>query len=290
MKRSVKLLFLILVCLLIGVWTGCGSSRTAVDQTGSEQSGQGDDFDEIEKLLGISREDDASSKEAKPQPSKKEKKEDDLITLLEADEGKNKEITASQTTPAGDQRVVRMQAEVDELQKQIKKKDMEIADLRAQLMMKDEELKNKAASSTANYAYTAPPPARTSTGNISSDAYVNRYNSALSMFHGREYQNAIADFEELLASDINHSYSDNAQYWIGECYYAMGRYREAIMAFEKVFTFPQSNKNDYAQFKIGQCYFKLGESERARQEFQQLIDSYPDSELAPRARQYLAQS
>ena len=76
MKRSVKLLFLILVCLLIGVWTGCGSSRTAVDQTGSEQSGQGDDFDEIEKLLGISREDDASSKEAKPQPSKKEKKED----------------------------------------------------------------------------------------------------------------------------------------------------------------------------------------------------------------------
>ena len=162
---------LYLICLFIAVWTGCGSSRTAVDQTSSEQSGQGDDFDEIEKLLGISREDDASSKATKPQPTKKEKKEDDLITLLEADEGKNKEISASQTSKAGDQRVVRMQAELDELQKQIKKKDMEIADLRAQLMMKNEEVKKQAASSTANYAYTAPPPTRTSSptpGSVSS--------------------------------------------------------------------------------------------------------------------------
>ena len=88
---------------------------------------------------------------------------------------------------------------------------------------------------------------------------------------------------------MNHSYADNAQYWIGESYYAMGRYQEAIMAFEKVFTFPQSNKNDWAQFKIGQCYFKMGDREQAQQEFQQLIDNYSDSELVPRARDYLAQ-
>jgi tol-pal system protein YbgF len=290
MKISAKLLFLIIICFLIGIWNGCGSSRSTVDQTSSGQTGQEDDFDEIEKLLGISRDEDTSSKQTQSKPAKQAKKEDDLITLLEADEGKNKEISASQTSSASDQRVVRMQGEIDELQKTLKQKDMEIADLKAQLMMKEETIKSQAASSTANYAYTSSPPAKTSSGSISSDAYVNRYNSALSMFHGREYQNAITEFEDLLASDINHSYSDNAQYWIGECYYAIGRYREAVMAFEKVFTFPKSNKNDYAQFKIGQCYYKLGENERARQEFQQLIDSYPDSELVPRARQYLARS
>ena len=68
----------------------------------------------------------------------------------------------------------------------------------------------------------------------------------------------------------------------------MGRYREAIMAFEKVFTFKFSNKNDYAQFKIGQCYYQLGDKQRARREFQELLDNYPDSELVPRAREYLS--
>jgi tol-pal system protein YbgF len=135
-----------------------------------------------------------------------------------------------------------------------------------------------------DYSYTPPPST-----SVSSDAYVNSYNDALSLFHERQYQNAIREFEQLLSSDMNHSYADNAQYWIGESHYAMGRYQEAIMAFEKVFTFPQSNKNDWAQFKIGQCYFKMGDRERAEQEFQQLIDNYSDSELVPRARNYLAQ-
>jgi len=115
-----------------------------------------------------------------------------------------------------------------------------------------------------------------------------RYQEALDVFHQHEYRQAINQFEQLLATDMNNDLSDNAQYWIGECYYAMGQYQEAIMAFEKVFTFRFSNKNDYAQFKIGQSYFKMGDKERANQEFQQLLDTYPDSELVARTRSYLS--
>ena len=150
MKSSAKLLFLIVICLLIGVWNGCGSSRSTVDGTNSGQTSQEDDFDEIEKLLGISREEDKSSKQTQSKPAKQVKKEDDLITLLEADEGKNKEVSVSQTSGASDQRVVRMQGEIDGLQKKLKQKDMEIADLKAQLMMKEETIKSQAAASTSH--------------------------------------------------------------------------------------------------------------------------------------------
>jgi len=292
MKRIAYLFFLICLSLAFLSWSGCGSSRKTVDEGGAAESSSEGEFDEIEKLLGISRDDSQTSQtaskpaEKKAQPQQQE--QDDLITLLEVDEGKKMDKPAGQTTGAEDKRVLRLQGEVDDLQKQLRKKDTEIADLKSQLSTKEQSFPSQSSSAAASYPYT-PPPAQSSTGSYSSDSYVNRYNDALSMFHNREYSNAISEFEQLLSTDMNHSYADNAQYWIGECYYALGRYQEAVMAFEKVFTFPQSNKNDWAQFKIGQSYFKMGNRERARQEFQQLIDNYSDSELVPRARNYLAQ-
>ncbi len=167
---------------------------------------------------------------------------------------------------------------------------MEIADLKTQLAMKDEALQKKSYTPATEYSAPAASSKARPSASVSSDEYVQNYQAALDLFHERRYQQAITEFEQLLAVDSSHPYADNAQYWIGECYYAMGKYNEAIMAFEKVLSFPKSNKNDYALFKLGQCYVKLGNMESARREFQQLIDTYPESELAPRARRYLSQS
>ena len=289
MRRIAFLFFFICLSLNFLVWSGCGSSRKTTNESSAAQSGSEDEFDEIEKLLGISRDDNSrsqsSSKQAQQSTQPQEKKQDDLITLLEVDEGKKTDKPGGQTTGVEDKRVLRLQTEVDDLQKQVRQKDMEITNLESQLASREQTMQTQSPSLPVDYSYTPPPSQRSS----SSDAYVNSYNDALSLFHERQYQNAIREFEQLLSSDMNHSYADNAQYWIGESYYALGRYQEAIMAFEKVFTFPQSNKNDWAQFKIGQCYFKMGDREQAQQEFQQLIDNYSDSELVPRARNYLAQ-
>jgi tol-pal system protein YbgF len=304
MKRIAYLFLIILISVFLLSWIGCGSGRKTVDQSGGS-SGQesGEDFDEIEKLLGISREDskkpaDSEKKQVEKTSSQSEKKQseqstaqtqkqDDLITLLEVDEGKK----ATQTTPSAsgeDQRLIRLQTQVEELQKEVKKKDMEIADLKTQLAMKDEALQKKSYTATTDYSYSAS--ASRSSAAMSGDEYVDNYQAALGLFHERRYQEAVTEFEQLLAANSSHSYADNAQYWIGECYYAIGKYNEAIMAFEKVQSFPKSNKNDYALFKLGQCYSKLGDVESAKREFQQLIDTYPESELAPRARKYLSQS
>ena len=298
MKKSIHLLLIILLGVFLVFWTGCGSSKKTMNEGDSSTSGQSssDDYDEIEKLLGINRDDKKSEKPAQ-KPAEKStsqtKSNDDLITLLEVNEGKQKETPAEAGTQVEDKRVARLQADVEDLRKDLKKKDMEIADLKAQLMIAQENAKKQTvATSQTDAGYYQSQPQKslqsTYTQPVPTSEYGMRYQEALDVFHQHEYRQAINQFEQLLATDMNNDLSDNAQYWIGECYYAMGQYQEAIMAFEKVFTFRFSNKNDYAQFKIGQSYFKMGDKERANQEFQQLLDTYPDSELVARTRSYLS--
>lgn len=86
---------------------------------------------------------------------------------------------------------------------------------------------------------------------------------------------------------MKNKLADNAQYWIGECYYSLKNYQRAIIEFEKVFSFPNSNKNDDAQFKLGLCYAAIGNRVKAREEFQRLIDYFPKSEYVTRAKQFL---
>ena len=86
-----------------------------------------------------------------------------------------------------------------------------------------------------------------------------------------------------------HSLSDNCQYWIGESYYALGNYQQAITAFQNVFTFSNSNKDDDAQLKLGICYIRLNDEEQAKREFEKLVNNYPTSEYVNIAKRYIAQ-
>ena len=95
-------------------------------------------------------------------------------------------------------------------------------------------------------------------------------------------------FSELINTDPNNSLSDNCQYWIGESYFGMVNYNQAIAEFEKVFSFSSSNKNDDAQLKLGVCYVKLGDLAQARAEFNRLLAVYPKSEYTSIAQKYIS--
>ncbi len=114
------------------------------------------------------------------------------------------------------------------------------------------------------------------------DTVDKMYKTAISLYFDGEYINAIKYFEKLISLDDSHDLSDNAQYWIGEAYFALGQYEDAMGTFELVLTYPQSNKNDYAQFKIGLCLLKLDKRTQASAAFQSFLDSYPDSDLVSR--------
>jgi len=119
--------------------------------------------------------------------------------------------------------------------------------------------------------------------------YYNEYNRALWNFNNGNYQLA-SDLFIRIRSDKNNDLADNAQYWLGECFYAQGLYRQAIAEFENVFTYNKKDKYDDAQLKLGYCYKKLRNSARAVEEFERFVQYYPYSEyyeLALRELSYL---
>jgi len=118
-------------------------------------------------------------------------------------------------------------------------------------------------------------------------AYKDRYLNALSLHQNGKYEESIELFRKLVNENRNNELADNAQYWIGESYYSMKQYQQAVIEFEKVSAFSNTDKNDDAQYKIGLCYESTGDHEKARAAFQKLIDFYPRSEFAENAKQLL---
>lgn len=113
------------------------------------------------------------------------------------------------------------------------------------------------------------------------------YRAGRESYDIRQYDRAIAQFTRLLETAPEDELADNAQYWIGECYCGLGKYRQALTAFTKVFVYAKTEKADDAQLKIARCHLALEEPGKARAAFQKLLDEYPESEYAPTARREL---
>jgi len=117
--------------------------------------------------------------------------------------------------------------------------------------------------------------------------YRMAYNDALNRYFNKEYLESIQDFRLLIEREPEGAYADNAQYWIGECYYSLENYPTAIIEFSKVFAFPENNKSDHALFKIALCYQQLGRHQKANSTMNQFVHDYPYSELVAQAKDFL---
>ncbi|MBO8130357.1 MAG: tetratricopeptide repeat protein [Candidatus Marinimicrobia bacterium] len=122
---------------------------------------------------------------------------------------------------------------------------------------------------------------------LTDEEYISIYNNALSMYFNKEYRASMDKFEYLVVANSKHPLADNAQYWLGECYYSMERYQDAIEAFQRVLDLGDGNKSDAAIFKIGLSYLKLGNKIKAHEIFVDLEKRYPDSELVEKAKEYM---
>ncbi len=120
------------------------------------------------------------------------------------------------------------------------------------------------------------------------ETYKQHYIDALSAYQNGDFMGAIDAFEMLIRNDSENDYADNAQYWIGESYYALDEYSKAIEAFRKVIHFNDSNKADAAQFKIGYSYLNSGDKARGYDELERLLDMFPESSYREKVKQILA--
>jgi tol-pal system protein YbgF len=111
------------------------------------------------------------------------------------------------------------------------------------------------------------------------------YDRVMEEFKHRDYEAALAGFRLFMELHGQSALAANAQYWIGECQYRLGRYKDALNSFYNVVSYyPLSPKLAASTLKIGQTYSKLGDHEKARMMFDRVVDQYPDSSEAELAR------
>ncbi len=114
------------------------------------------------------------------------------------------------------------------------------------------------------------------------------YSNAYRIFKNGKYGLAKEEFRKFLKSFPNTEYSDNAQFWIGECDYFEGRYEEAIVEYEGVIqNYPKGNKVPNAFLKQALSFLKLGDKSSAKLLLQRVIKDYPNTTPARVARKKL---
>ena len=83
-------------------------------------------------------------------------------------------------------------------------------------------------------------------------------------------------FSEYLRAYPGTDFSDNAQYWIGECLYGKKMYAESIEAWNTLLKdFPTSDKLPDARVKKGMALERLGRRSQALVEYRYVVDRYP---------------
>ena len=111
------------------------------------------------------------------------------------------------------------------------------------------------------------------------------YNTSYSDLIRGNYQLALHGFQQFLKLYPNSELADNAQYWIGEIYYAQGRYNDAVTEFEKVIkNYPNGDKIPASMLKIGYSYINMKELEQGKFYLEEVINQYPESHEAKLAQ------
>ena len=135
---------------------------------------------------------------------------------------------------------------------------------------------------------TPPPPVATARPSAKTPGNPEQeYAAALATYRAREHGQAVIDFMDFIAKYPKHPLAANAQYWIGEAYWAQRDYRQALIEFEKVFERGPAKAPD-SLLKIGLCHLRLNDLARAQQAWQRVVNEYPKSEPAAMARSLIA--
>ena len=114
------------------------------------------------------------------------------------------------------------------------------------------------------------------------------YSQAYADYARGNYDLAIQGFGEYLRSYPDTDFTDNAQYWIGECLYGKKQYEEAIEAWNVLFKdYASSDKLPDARVKKGMALERLGRRSQALVEYRYVVDRYPSSQAARIARERL---
>jgi tol-pal system protein YbgF len=116
------------------------------------------------------------------------------------------------------------------------------------------------------------------------------YDQAMQLFRSGDFPKAREGFTRFLGLYPKTDLTSNAQFWLGECYFAEKNYSDAIRAYDKVVKeYPKSEKVSSAWLKIGMAFLELGDKDAGKIALKKVIKDYPKSNQAQIAQRKLAQ-
>lgn len=111
------------------------------------------------------------------------------------------------------------------------------------------------------------------------------YDQAYGLILRRDYTGAEQAFHTFLNRFGNDPLAGNAQYWLGESYYARGLYRDAADAFLAGYTkYKRSSKAPGSLFKLGMTLLKLNQKQAACSSFAEMNRKFPKAPKALKTR------
>jgi len=185
-----------------------------------------------------------------------------------------------QSSREGEQRLKNLEGQVAKLDEAVKAQE-------SLLKTRDEEIKQlRGMVETAQKALTESPPAEAAPEFVAGESEQVRrgYETAWRAMVKKDYKLAIERFKEFLKKYSKSKLAVNAQYWIGECHYALREFDRAIIEFDAVRRkYPQGDKVPAALLKQGYAFAELGEKVNARLILQEVVEKYPQSSEAAKA-------
>ncbi|MBI2092635.1 MAG: tol-pal system protein YbgF [Deltaproteobacteria bacterium] len=170
------------------------------------------------------------------------------------------------TLEANDHQIKEQQAEINRLKRDVTDR---ISSIEERLEIYDQQVTKAVAK--------VLPQAANETEN---------YQKALDFVHKSDFLTAVAAFRSFLKSYSKSELADNAQYWIGECYYALKDYAKAIKEFQIISEkYIKSDKVAGAVLKQGFSFAELGMIEEAKTFLNKVIKDYPGSDESVRAKE-----
>ncbi len=150
------------------------------------------------------------------------------------------------------------------------------------IALEDRILKQQKVLDELTRKMSEMPAAKQETPAVAADAL---YLKGLETFKAGDMPAAREQFSKFLEQNPQHDLAANAHFWIGETHYSEKSYEPAILAYQEVIkNYPGKEKVPAAMLKQAMAFVEIKDSKSARYVLKKLVEGFPKSEEANRAR------
>ncbi len=259
MKKQNVYSFSILLIALI--FSGCLKTRTMV-------KGDDDNADDSQNVSGT-----AKTVSAKPSHYELEELKNEITRIsgkLEELEHEQKGMNTADTN------------------QNVAKLDMRVADLEKNQMLIMTELKDLKDRSNSESESKSEPPSKKGGKSASSKTLLQ---DGYSLLMAKNYDGAADKFKEFGEKNPKGKEAAEMHFGLGEAAYGQKAWKKAIVEYSKVQeSFSKSPRIPAALLKIGLCFEQLGSAKDGQSFFQELLERFPQSPEAKKAKSKLKKS